>query len=298
MTEDRAASWLQLSLALGEYDPDGLEECLLELGALAVTLEDDGDQPILEPPPGATPLWTSTRVTGLFAGESDPVALGEALRQQLDKPSLELIHRYLADQDWVRLCLKDLHPLCFGRHLWVCPEGHTVDDPQAVVVALDPGLAFGTGSHPTTGLCLQWLDGADLRGKTLIDYGCGSGILGIAALKLGAKYVWALDNDPQALLASRENALKNQVDSHIWVGDDPTALPMVDIIVANILAAPLIALAPRFTSLLAPGGKIVLSGLLWRQQQEVADAYRERFEIQHSAPWDNWVRLEGLRRSG
>lgn len=295
MSEDHGASWLQLSLELGERDPEHLEQTLLDLGALAVTMEDAANQPILEPPPGATPLWSRTLVTGLFPGHANPTAIGERLRHRLDETTLQLAHRRLADQDWVRVCLEDLRPLCFGERLWVCPGGQAPPDPDAIVVSLDPGLAFGTGTHPTTALCLAWLDSLQLHGKTLIDYGCGSGILAIAALKLGARRVWATDIDPQALLATRENALKNQVDDRLSTTADGESLLPAELLMANILAAPLIALAPRFRTLLVPGGRLVMSGLLTRQLPAVIAAYRSCFDMGEIVEQEDWVRLEAIR---
>jgi len=296
MSEAHGASWLQLSLELGERDADTLEAVLLELGAMAVTLEDNADQPILEPPPGATPLWHRTRVTGLFAGNANPETLGEQLRRYLGETTLQLAHRRLADQDWIRVCLADLQPMRFGQRLWVCPTGHSPPVADGVVVSLDPGLAFGTGTHPTTALCLEWLDRMQPAGKTLIDYGCGSGILAIAALRLAARRVWATDIDPQALLASRDNARKNRVGDRLEVLTDGQPLPRVDLLMANILAAPLMALAPRFQSLVVPGGRVILAGLLSRQQEAVTAAFTPWFHVKPDAVRDDWVCLEAIRR--
>ncbi|NJN47887.1 MAG: 50S ribosomal protein L11 methyltransferase, partial [Candidatus Competibacteraceae bacterium] len=185
-------SWLQLTMDAVRHSPEQLEEALLQAGALAVTLQDAGEQPVLEPAPGETPLWPQTRVTGLFATETDMAQIGQRLRQLLGDSESTLTTELdrLAERDWTRAWLDDFRPLRFGNTLWVCPHEQTPPDPSAVIVYLDPGLAFGTGTHPTTALCLSWLDSAELKGKTVIDYGCGSGILAIAAAKLGAHRVW------------------------------------------------------------------------------------------------------------
>lgn len=280
--------------------PEFAEEILLAHGAQSVTQVDAADDPVLEPAPGEAPLWPRTRTTGLFDEGTDFAPLIAALRDTLpDGPAAIITSAELEEQDWIRIWLRDWKPLKFGAHLWVSPRAKLdeVREPDAVIVALDPGLAFGTGTHPSTALCLEWLAGAALAGKRVLDYGCGSGLLAIAALRLGAAQADAVDIDPQAIVATRENALVNGVAdrlmAHLAAGY--RAGPH-EVVVANILARPLIELAPRLCGALTPGGAIVLAGLLEAQADEVAAAF---------APWcgalarthrEGWVRLEGVKR--
>lgn len=287
--------WLQLSFDT-RY-PEFAEELLISAGAVSVSmLEPEGAAPILEPAPGETPLWPITRVEALFTADSDPQPAIRALRETLpDGDALQVSHERVEDQDWVRLCLASMQPMRFGRRLWISP--HHVDPEagdDAVVVRMDPGLAFGTGTHPTTALCLRWLDAQPPRGRRVLDYGCGSGILAIAALALGASAAAATDIDPQALLASRDNAAANAVDDRLAV-TPIDALPPgpYDLVLCNILAGPLVALAPRLLGLLADGGDIVLAGLLDRQADEVAAAYPGIVWQRESD--DGWTRLSGRR---
>jgi len=289
-------SWLQLSIDTGESEAPLLEVVFENLGALSVTLGDAGDQPLLEPPPDSLPLWRETRVTALFPGESDLQALRAALEESLT-PALagRLRWERIEERLWERVWLEHFKPMRFGRNLWICPSGEQVDQAGSVVLELDPGLAFGTGTHPTTALCLEWLDGLDLRGKTLVDYGCGSGILALAALKLGAARVLAVDHDPQALQASRDNALKNGVGEALMVCL-PDAMPRItaDLLVANILAEPLMTLAPTLCGLLRPGGRFALSGILEEQAAQVAARYHDFARLAPPRQRDEWVLLEGV----
>lgn len=289
--------WLQAHLTVDKSQA-ALTELLFEnLGAVAVTLGDAGDEPMLEPGPGETPLWQATRITGLFEGDTDAEALRTALNHALSRDiSRHLQLEHLADQDWERAWLERFHAMRFGKRLWICPSGRTVDATDAVVVDLDPGLAFGTGTHPTTALCLQWLDGADLHDKTVIDFGCGSGVLAIAALKLGARHAIAIDHDPQALLATAENARRNGVSArlHTYPSDDYPRTPAA-IVLANILANVLIELSPTISNLVAPGGQLALSGVLADQADMVAQAYTERLGPLAVSELDGWVRLSGTR---
>ena len=289
--------WLQLTLSAREHSPEQLEDAFLAAGAIAVTLSDAGDQPVLEPGPGETPLWADTQVTGLFNPQTDIETVKTRLRQQLGELH-ETCLQALGERDWERAWLEDFHPMRFGRRLWVCPTTTPPPEPEAVNLYLDPGLAFGTGTHPTTALCLEWLDSAALKGTQVIDYGCGSGILAIAAAKLGATQVWAVDIDPQALIASRENAARNEVAEHLWLGP-PEHLPKltVDTVLANILAGPLIILAPLLASFIRPGGNIVLAGLISDQTEAVRQAYAEWFDFQPSRERENWVLWHGVKRS-
>jgi ribosomal protein L11 methyltransferase len=289
--------WHQLSVLSIEPTPELCEEALLAVGAIAVTLTDDGDHPLLEPPPGTTPLWPHTRVTGLFAADTDMKDVERQLRQQLGINTPRVLERQaLEERDWVRAWLDDFKPMQFGQRLWVCPSTLPPPDPQAVNLRLDPGLAFGTGTHPTTALCLTWLDSAPVAQQRVLDYGCGSGILAIAAALLGAEQVQVVDIDPQALLACAQNAAHNQVAERITAVDpDTLALGSVDTLLANILAAPLVTLAPRLSSLLTPGGWLVLSGILQSQAAAVQAAYAADITFESVQEQDGWVLLVGRK---
>jgi ribosomal protein L11 methyltransferase len=273
-----------------------LELVFENLGALSVTLGDAGDQPLLEIPPESTPLWHQTKVTALFEGDQDPLHLRNSIASFLNP---ELVTRLqwerIEDQIWERVWLEYFKPMSFGRRLWVCPANESIDQENAVVIQLDPGLAFGTGTHPTTALCLEWLDAQPLEGKRIIDYGCGSGILAIAALKLGAASAVALDHDPQALDATRDNAEKNGVSDRLTTCL-PEELPngQFDLLVANILAAPLIQLAADFAKIIRPGGRFALSGILAEQQSEVEPAYQGFATIDASKRHQDWLLLSGI----
>jgi len=290
--------WLQLSIDTSEQQAPLLELVLENLGALSVTLGDAGDQPLMELPPESQQLWEQTRVTALFEGDTDPKVLRSALEATLDD---ELLRRMrwerIEDRLWERVWLEHFKPMSFGRRLWVCPDGQSVSQDDGVIIQLDPGLAFGTGTHPTTALCLSWLDGQELEGKTVLDYGCGSGILAIAALKLGAREAIAVDHDPQALEASRENALKNRVADRLHVCL-PESMPEVgaDILVANILAGPLMSLAPRLNALLKPAGRFALSGILAEQASDVASCYNPFADLQPTVHQEEWVLIAGTKK--
>lgn len=291
-------AWLQVRVA--SQHPEFAEEILLAHGAQAVSFIDAQDDPVLEPLPGTTPLWPRTLTLGLFPEQQDLSALEPALRELLpDGMRVELTRELIEDQDWVRVWLEHWQPLRFGRRLWVTPheKSGTIGDPDAVIVTLDPGLAFGTGTHPTTALCLEWLEAQDLRGLSVLDYGCGSGILAVAALVLGARSAVCVDIDPQALQATRENALINGVAERI-----ETCLPEdfepfeADLVVANILAGPLVALAPRLAHCLRPGGRLALSGLLQRQAEEVRAAYLQWFDCDADGEREGWTRISARLR--
>jgi ribosomal protein L11 methyltransferase len=285
--------FLQLTLSIGSADPAPFEDALLAAGAASITLEDAGDDPVLEPPPGATPLWPRVRIKALF----DSAADADALRESFPDATLE----HIADRAWEREWLKDFRPMRFGQRLWVCPGGQRpqLDESAGApcLIELDPGLAFGTGTHPTTALCLDWLDGASLPGKFVVDYGCGSGVLAIAALKLGAAAALAIDIDPQALLATRENAARNQVAERLTVtGPGAASTRPTDILLANILAEPLLELAPSFAERVVPGGCVVLSGILRSQAPPVASRYAAWFDMSPATFRDDWTLLHGVRR--
>lgn len=291
--------WLQFHLTVDKSRAPLVELLFENLGAVAVTLGDAADEPMLEPAPGETPLWQATRVSGLFAGDSDRDALHGALNRALATDvSRNLSIETIADQDWERAWLDRFRPMRFGENLWIRPSGHTVDIDNAVIIDLDPGLAFGTGTHPTTALCLAWLDRHPPRAKRVIDFGCGSGVLAIAALKLGAADALAVDHDPQAVLATRDNAQRNRVDDRLMVvHSDEFAPQQADLVVANILANILIELAPRIGALVAPGGNLVMSGILDEQADDVVAAYADRFDIAAREQSEEWVLLHARRRA-
>ena len=291
-------SWLQLRLAITPEQAPALEDQLLELGAVSVTFMDAEDQPIFEPDLGTTPLWSNTHLLALFETDTDGEALLQHLRLlwQAELPAHEL--EQIEDQDWERSWMDNFHPMRFGQRLWIVPSWHAAPEPDAVNLLLDPGLAFGTGTHPTTSLCLQWLDAQQLQGKTLIDFGCGSGILAIAGLLLGAEHAVGTDIDIQALEASRDNAQRNQIaDEHfdLYLPEHMPSAP-ADVLVANILAGPLVSLAPQLASLVKPGGLLALSGILAEQTDEILQAYQGDFELDPVAEQDGWIRVSGKRR--
>jgi ribosomal protein L11 methyltransferase len=288
----------EIEFPLGVLSHDALDDALEELGALSVTYVDGtDDEPVLEPKPGEMRLWRDTRVRALFDRSSEPlVNLGKLSGFLGESIAGTARVRSVADQAWERVWLEDWKPMRYGRRLWVYPTtAETPDDAAAVVVRLDPGLAFGTGSHPTTSLCLQVLDSLDLAGRTVIDYGCGSGVLGIAALKLGAARVIAVDIDPQALTATRDNAARNGVAGQIVVQDATASLTPSFCVLANILAGPLIELAPRLTAACLDDAHIVLSGLLRNQADAVAAAYCNGFDMLQILTEDDWCCIHARR---
>jgi len=290
--------FLELTLELQGLSPDLAEEAAFGSGALSVTLTDSRDDAVLEPKPGEVRLWPATRMQALFADGSDCAALLAGLAQQLGVDPARIQPRVIADRLWEREWLKDFHAMRFGARLWVCPHHEVVDDPDAVIVLLDPGLAFGTGTHATTAMCLSWLDAHAPLGARVIDFGCGSGILAIAALKLGAARAWCHDIDPQALLATGENAQANGVAEATVICATLTALPAaVDVLLANILSGPLCELAPLFATLVRPGGHVILSGLMQHQEAEVTAAYDAWFDTTPIAAREGWVALNAVRRA-
>jgi len=288
--------FLQVTLDVGDADPEAAELACFAAGALSVTLTDAADDPVLEPAPGTTPLWRRVRLSALFPAEADAAAVTAGLAASLGLPAARVTHETLADRPWEREWLKDFRPMRFGRRLWICPGGQQAPDPEAVVLELDPGLAFGTGAHPTTALCLQWLDGAGIEGSSVLDYGCGSGVLALAALRLGAASACAVDTDPQALLATSENAARNGLQSRLTVMPAAGLGPGEwDVILANILAGPLVELAPTLARHVRAQGTIVLAGMLDEQAEGVAQAYRPWFHMRMFARRDGWAVLEGRR---
>ncbi|HKK56176.1 50S ribosomal protein L11 methyltransferase [Marinobacter sp.] len=296
--------WIQLQIPADPDNADQLEDLLMEMGAEAVSMEDAADQPLYEPDPGTTPLWHQTRVTGLFDSRHDIDQLcsdiKDAWHQQTQQSLPDIDVTLVEDRDWEREWMEDFRPIQFGRRLWIVPSWHQPPDPEAANLSLDPGLAFGTGTHPTTALCLEWLDGQDVSGQRVIDYGCGSGILGLAALLLGADHVTGVDTDPQALEASRENARRNDVDQNRLDLYLPEEEPdrVADVMLANILAQPLIGLASHLAGKVKPGGHLVLSGILSSQAREVMAAYEPWFVMDEPEQREEWTRLTGRRHDG
>ncbi len=299
MTADPESSmnWQQFTMQLGALPPELVEAVFERHGACSVTLSDAGDDPVFEPAPGETPLWGDTRITGLFEAATDLRPLRDDLLRSFmlqELPGCRI--ESLPERDWEREWLKDFRPMAFGRRLWVCPGGFEVDTEDAIVVRLDPGLAFGTGTHPTTALCLEWLDSTDLKEYRVLDYGCGSGILAIAALLLGAESAIGFDIDPQAITASRANAARNGVGARLATTTQNTELTgRFDVLLANILASTLIDNAAGISALLKPGGLLALSGILDKQADSVRRAYRGCVQFAASRAKDEWVLLTGQR---
>lgn len=289
-------SYQTLNFALGRLATDAVEQICEEHGALSVTFSDASDDPVLEPAPGEIRLWRTTIVQALLDASTPVDPLRDALAQALGVPSSSVAVAELSDRIWEREWLRDFHAQRFGGRLWICPRHETVSDPAAVVVTLDPGLAFGTGHHPSTAMCLSWLDANIAGGERVIDYGCGSGILGIAALKLGASRAHGFDIDPQALLASAENAGENGVAERFSIHADAATLPQADVVVANILSGILIDLAPRLAARVNPGGHLVVAGLMNHESNDVTAAYAPWFDIAPAATREEWACLHGMRR--
>lgn len=292
--------WQQLQMTVHAEHCAELEALLLEAGAGSVTLMDAEDQPVFQREPGATPLWGTSTLTGLFPLEHNLKALLATLQfhpRVLNRDSLQI--EPLQEQVWERTWMDNFAPRQFGKRLWICPSWQSPPDPEAVNILLDPGLAFGTGTHATTALCLRWLEQSDLRDKTVIDYGCGSGILAIAAALLGADKIHAVDNDPQAIIATVDNSLRNDLSLDKITAYLPEALPKLqaDFLLANILAEPLHELADQFATLLKPEGKIVLSGILEEQTEALLVRYERWFSLDKPMTEDGWVRLSGSRRA-
>ncbi|MFY0990344.1 50S ribosomal protein L11 methyltransferase [Halomonas sp. C05BenzN] len=300
--------WLQLKAHIAPEQSETLEELLLAEGATAITLQDAHDDPVFEPERGTTPLWDETVLTGLYDDLEGVDAMLDRVRQAWaaefpGEPCPEIEVELLADRDWEREWMEDFRPLRMGQRLWIVPSWHEPPEPGAVNLHLDPGLAFGTGTHPTTALCLEWLDGLavadEIEGREVLDVGCGSGILAIAALRLGAAGAVGTDIDPQALQASRDNAQRNDVaerDLRLCYPEQLDAGETFPIVVANILAGPLVELAPMIAGHVAPGGRLTLSGILEHQAEEVLEAYRaEGLLMEAPVGREGWVRLSGHR---
>ncbi len=287
--------WLQLFLNSTPEEAPKAESIIAGLGALSVTLQDNADQPIFEPALGETPLWEQTRITGLFDASINTQATSQKLNQLL--PNTQHRWEQLEDKDWEREWMTHFTPIQCGEQLWICPSWCAPQDPHATNILLDPGLAFGTGTHPTTFLCMKWLAKQDLNNKTVLDYGCGSGILAITAKKLGASYVCGIDIDPQAIIATLDNSQRNGLQESEIDGLLPNqheAYKPYDIVIANILAGPLVELADILLSHLNPNGQICLSGILESQAETVMSAYEHRISFEPIQTKDQWVVLSGI----
>lgn len=294
MSENQA--WKEVSLIVDGSKAEEISDVLFCLGAVSVTYQDAKDDPILEPLPGEQKMWPTTVVIGLFekGTNTDPVV---SYLQHTYGDNLPIAAHDLEDRDWVRAWMENFKPIPCGQKLWICPSWCEVPDTNAVTVMLDPGLAFGTGTHPTTFLCLGFLDGLDLQGKNILDYGCGSGILAIAALKLGASQAYGVDIDPQALIASHDNAERNHVADRLTLSDGSNKeIPACPIVVANILAGPLAELEPNIASLCQSGGRLALSGILEEQAEEVIAAYQKDFNIDSTKSLEGWVLITATRK--
>lgn len=290
--------WQELKVETTKAHVELLEDWFFEHGAVAVTLEDNADEPLLEPGVGETPLWEQVRLVALFAEGVDLQPVVEAV--PIDKITARAsapVH--VPDQDWERAWMDNFHPMRMGARLWVCPSWIDPPDPNGVNVMLDPGLAFGTGTHPTTAMCLGQLDAVIRSGDKVVDYGCGTGILAIAALKLGAQLALGIDNDPQAITASRQNAERNGIDPSqfnvVMPNDSAIAAwaGTADVVVANILAGPLALLAPELRQLLKPGGRLILAGLLENQVETLQETYAPNVVLQAANDIEGWVLLAG-----
>lgn len=291
--------WFELTLKAGpHFTVEALDEALVESGAVAVTMRDGEDEPIFEPLPGETPLWRETLVTGLYEVPCDVEGIIAFLSQYLDEPHLPIVDTHeLEDKDWVRAWQDHYKPIKFGENLWICPTHLPSPEPTVATVRLDPGLAFGTGTHPTTALCLEWLSEnyPVFTEQTIVDYGCGSGILGIAGKLLGAQICHSTDIDPQAIYATKQNAERNNVAILADLPENFKPTP-AKVVLSNILSGPLVELAPILGNLVVPGGHLVLAGLLDRDAEFVKDAYRDTFTFEADKSVDGWTRLHGIKK--
>jgi len=296
--------WIQLIIDTPESHISFLEDALMDLGAQAVTLQDNANQPLFEPPPGATPVWSQTRLTALFDASIHTQSLIDALRHEWANHSQDKQEglpqwrfEALEDKDWEREWLSNFKPMPFGQRLWVLPSGFDRPSEAEICLQLDPGLAFGTGTHETTALCLEWLDAQNFDGETVLDFGCGSGILAIAAILLGAQGAVGIDNDPQALTASKANAEKNQVAKQLQLLTPEDNLSKeYNIVVANILAGPLIELSEHIAAHTAPRGLLALPGVLKEQTEQLAQAYTPWFDIKTIKHKGDWALISAVKR--
>jgi len=292
-------AWQQLTIATNQEQAPHVENLIEQLGSLSVTMTDGADQPIYEPPLETTPLWQQVIVTGLFEEQHDLSNAELFLKKNLSSSgNWQLKLERLEDQVWERVWLDTFKPIKFGANFWVCSTEHDAPEPNATILRLDPGLAFGTGTHPTTALCLEWLAAHNLKEKHVIDFGCGSGILAIAVLLMGASSAVGIDIDPQALTATIDNAEKNKVAEKITTFD-AQKYPRVaqDIVIANILAEPLITLSSEISNLVKPNGHLLLSGILYDQTDYVKQAYQDTFIFEPVVIRDNWACLHAIKQN-
>lgn len=293
-------AWWQISIQCDATELERTEASFLSLGAVSITLSDAMDEPIYEILPGDAPVWQHTIVTGLFEQDQPLESLQSDLSTLIQPHQVASLRKsVVADQDWERVHLPYFKPIICGKNLWVVPTWLEPPDPEAVNVRLEPGLAFGTGSHPTTALCLAWLSDQDLSSQSVIDYGCGSGILAIAARKLGAIRVTAVDIDPQALIATRSNMLANEFDPDSLIISLPEQIDIeaADLLIANILSGPLVELAEKFANLVKIDGRILLSGILKNQAKEITCAYQKYFDLDPVSTREEWIRISGTRKN-
>ena len=289
--------WIQLTLSCSEEHAPQVGDMLMANGAQAVTYRDGADTPIFEPRPGDVILWEHTLATGLFDADADIKAIIANLKQSnIFGSDLQYKVDALEDKDWEREWMDNFHPIQFGENLWICPSWREIPKPEAVNILLDPGMAFGTGTHPTTAMCLRWIDANPPTGKTVVDFGCGSGILGIAALLFKAEHVVGIDIDQQALIATKDNAERNKVGDKFSLYL-PSQQPetQVDLVLANVLAGPLRELADTILGFVAPGGQLVLSGILERQIEGVIEAYQPHIKFDTPTIDGDWAMLSGTR---
>ncbi|MEH6455817.1 MAG: 50S ribosomal protein L11 methyltransferase [Cocleimonas sp.] len=295
MSEQR---WLQLVCHTQENSVEAIESAMEDSNVLSITMQDKFDTPVLEPLPGELRLWKDLIITALFDYDTDLAPLTELLEENTEVWNIDkFIIETVEDQDWERVWMKDFHPMKFGENLWIYPSNHEIPEDDSVKILLDPGLAFGTGTHPTTSLCLEWLDQNPPKDQTVIDYGCGSGILALAAAKLGATKIIATDIDPQALTATNDNMQRNDIAADMIPCYLPEDCPTeaVDLLLANILCGPLNELFPLFSSLTKSSGKLVMSGLLAEQQQQIIDTYSADFKDFDVKQLGDWVRISAIK---
>ncbi len=288
--------WLRIKVVCPVRSADSVEKVFLSVGVHAISIEDAEQQPILEPPSGCTPLWDKCILVGLFSNESQTKKVCKEITTTL--PGVKIITDTLENRNWSAEYRKYFSPVQCGERLWVCPSWVNPPEPESTNLFIDPGLAFGTGNHPSTLLCLRWLDGLELKSQTILDFGCGSGVLGIASLLLGAQKVIAVDTDAQALTSTRENADRNNMNSSkllCYFPDDLPSETKANIIVANILAKTLVGLAPKLIELTCPQGRICLSGILENQISEVRMAYDKSFRLEEPTVYDGWAMLCGQK---